>query len=254
MTTPRTATILVAQTKQEMSHMLEQELLRLDDNVKHVALSGGSLPSILSPAMQQQHSQFQKWHVYLADERCVPSSHPDSNLGALLSSGCLQQQQQQEAVYGIDETLLHDPHACAEAYERIVPPQLDLALLGFGPDGHTCSLFPGHALLMLTEQHNRRVAAILDSPKPPAHRITLTLKALSQTRHVIFVGAGASKATVLEQVLESSDNVQWEDEESFGWKRGTVRMRDPPPFPCGAVSPQQTLTWIVDQEAYPHTR
>jgi 6-phosphogluconolactonase len=244
MTSPRTATLLVVPTKEDISSCLINELKKLQ--VEHVALSGGSLPSLLTLRKEWQ------WRIYLADERCVPLTHPDSNLGALLAADCLQHIPS-DRIHGINEALVEDPHACAHDYQQLLqqylpPPEqrgLDLAVLGFGEDGHTCSLFPQHALL----QSQQQVAAICDSPKPPPHRITLTLKALQETQHVIFVGAGSAKAPVLRQVFEQE--VQWHDRDDGGYnvRTAVVTLRDPAPVPCGAVTPQQSVTWIVDAAA-----
>ncbi len=80
-------------------------------------------------------------------------------------------------------------------------PSIDLALLGMGPDGHTCSLFPGHPLL--TTAGDAYVSFLTDSPKPPPARITLTLKTLELAKHVAFLCVGVEKADMVKQILRT---------------------------------------------------
>ncbi|KLU87504.1 6-phosphogluconolactonase [Magnaporthiopsis poae ATCC 64411] len=78
-------------------------------------------------------------------------------------------------------------------------PIFDLLLLGCGPDGHTCSLFPGHELLRETSAW---VAPIEDSPKPPPRRITLTLPVVTHSVRVAFVATGAGKRDVMKEIFD----------------------------------------------------
>ena len=77
-------------------------------------------------------------------------------------------------------------------------PALDAVIVGVGPDGHVCSLFPGHPAL----HSDRWVEAISDSPKPPPERLTLTMKTLQHARLLLFAVAGEAKAQAVQVALE----------------------------------------------------
>ena len=150
-----------------------------------IALSGGSMPNLLSELPNQSNVSWSDWRVFFADERCVPLDHDDSNYKACQQNLFDKIPIPPEHIYSIDN--IEDPNLAALSYEsrlRAVVPgmSLDLAMLGLGPDGHTASLFPGHELLEYNGE--RAVMPIFDSPKPPSERITLTLSTLRQCKKV----------------------------------------------------------------------
>ena len=91
--------------------------------------------------------------------------------------------------------------AAAAAYESLLlatvgrHPRLDLALMGLGPDGHTASLFPGKPAL----SENQRFVVGVPEPgmEPMVPRVTLTLPVFNTAREVVFLVAGADKATAV---------------------------------------------------------
>ncbi|KAK4050782.1 suppressor of los1-1 [Microbotryomycetes sp. JL201] len=151
--------------------------------------------------------------VFFADERVVPLDHADSNFLAnddnLFSHVPIPRQN----IHVIDTTKLDDPEAVADDYEKqmiatfvgqnaIAFPRFDLILLGVGPDGHTCSLFPGHPLL---DEMDGWVAYLTDSPKPPPTRITLTFPVLNHAHRVAFVATGEGKQEILHKAIDQPE-------------------------------------------------
>lgn len=178
-----------------------------------VAISGGSLISILAKGLlKNEQIKWSNWVIYFSDERVVPLNDKDSNFGAferMVLEPLAHESKIGPTVITINENLVHpNDHSTdaeiAKIYASELPENgIDLVLLGCGPDGHTCSLFPGHELL---EETTLNVASLYDSPKPPPRRITLTLKYLSKCKTLAFVATGANKQAVLKEIFEDSSS------------------------------------------------
>lgn len=161
--------------------------------------------------------QWDKWEVFFSDERLVPLDHADSNYGLFNEMVLQNLTGSKPTVHTIDTSLLSGSDgavegsdekkdaAIAEAYAKILPSDLkiDLVLLGCGPDGHTCSLFPGHGML---KENTKLIDYLTDSPKPPPRRISFTLPLLAKAGAIAFIAEGEGKAPVIDEIFNQKDS------------------------------------------------
>ncbi|HYF24558.1 MAG TPA: 6-phosphogluconolactonase [Baekduia sp.] len=158
-----------------------------------ICLAGGSSPMRAYELLDAMDLAWEGVDLWYGDERCVPADHPDSNHGQararLRAPGAVWHPMPGERGPDTGPTVYADELGSAI---------MTLTLLGMGPDGHTCSLFPEHPLLDATGT----VAGLTDSPKPPPERITLTLPMLNASLGLLLLVTGAEKAGALARVLD----------------------------------------------------
>jgi 6-phosphogluconolactonase len=167
-----------------------------------MALTGGSAASSLYPELSKADVAWGSVHIFFGDERCVSPDHADSNYRLAKETLLDHVAIPSENVHRIQGEIA--PPAAASAYEAELATfdgKLDVVHLGMGPDGHVCSLFPGHALLL---EKTKLVSSLTDSPKPPPARVTLTLRALEQAREVWFLAFGEAKAEAVRLAITDS--------------------------------------------------
>ncbi|MDP2246812.1 MAG: 6-phosphogluconolactonase, partial [Nitrosomonadales bacterium] len=140
-----------------------------------IVLAGGTTPKQVYQLLRHADADWSNWHVYHNDDRCLPVDHADRN--------SLMAREVWLNHVAIPADQIHDipaelgPVEGAKVYAETLKGlgDFDLVLLGLGEDGHTASLFPGH-----TWDDSVDAFPVFDSPKPPAERISISARRLSQ--------------------------------------------------------------------------
>lgn len=156
-----------------------------------VVLAGGSTPRALYRSLRDANTDWSRWHIYFGDERCVAADDPDRNSVMAAEAWLdhvpipLSQRHPIAAELGAEVAA----QRYARELERVG--EFDLVLLGLGEDGHVASLFPGQNKNLGDSATD--VVPVLDAPKPPPERVSLTAMRLSRTRSALFLIEGESK-------------------------------------------------------------
>jgi len=202
-----------------------------------VAVPGGSVAKTIFPRLAELSLSWDRVDLTFVDERVVPMTSPDSNVGAA-RAGWIDRLGAARPRVIAPPVARGDPDAVAAGWQLALvdalgsPPRLDLAILGMGPDGHVASLFAGHALL---DRRGTWTAGLGDSPKPPPARVTLTLDTLAVASEIWVVAFGREKAAAVAEargnpasqlpvaiVARAARRVQWFVDAAAGGTRKNI--------------------------------
>ncbi len=178
-----------------------------DERELHIALAGGGTPQRTYELLAGVEGSWSHVHLWLGDERCVPADHADANVRMVRESLLAGARAGAPVLHAVPSPEI--PEDAAWLYGREILQHMpdavfDIVLLGMGPDGHTCSLFPGHPVLNVCEAP---VAPVRDSPKPPPERVTLTLPVLRDARLTLLLATGEGKRDALAAALAGDTSI-----------------------------------------------
>jgi len=224
---------------QAAARRILERLTRPTDKLA-LCLTGGSTPeplyALLATEPYRDALPWDRIHLFWGDDRFVPQDDPRSNFGAArrllleripvppgnihpIPTGA----GSAEEAARLYETELRRAYGA----QRLVTgrPLFDVVLMGVGDDGHTASLFPGHAELDETE---RWVVAVPEAGLAPfVPRVTLTFPTLASSREMLFLVSGPGKRETLARLLVGAD------------------------LPAARAYSEGDIVWLVDRDAAP---
>ena len=187
--------------KDELLSTLRSQLLREASKAIekkgrfNIVLAGGETPVALYHTLIDAETDWQAWHIYFGDERCLPQGDPQRNDQMAKAAWLNNVPIPPDQIHSIPAELGAEEGAKQYSERSNKVEMFDLILLGLGEDGHTASLFPNAETTYISDN----TLAIANAPKPPAKRVSLSAKRLAQTAKLFFIVTGGNKRNAIER-------------------------------------------------------
>jgi 6-phosphogluconolactonase len=192
----RDVELVIVDDANEVAAVTAERLARAAGEGGNVVLTGGRTPKQAYEQAAKEAPDWSKVELWWGDERCVPPDDERSNYGMAKKALLDNLDEAPGAVHRIKGELGKDK--AAEGYEQeLDDTQLDLLLLGIGPDGHIASLFPNAPTL----RQRRRVLPGEAGLEPFVDRVTMSLPTLRSATEILFVVAGEDKADAVRRTF-----------------------------------------------------
>ena len=198
-------TVFPATDKQDMAHKVAQRFVDLvteihatgggahDDGTVRVVLTGGSSGAAVLEALASKGTEldWSRIRIFFGDERNLAVDDPESNEGLARRVLLDQLNIPEDNIHGYglagNDDLTDRARDYAAVLADFAPAGFDLHLVGAGLDNEAT------------------VIAVTDSPKPPAERLSLGIRAVTHSDRIWFLAAGENKSDAVAQVLSTAE-------------------------------------------------
>lgn len=196
-------------TAQAFADFLAQKVS--ENNIVHIALSGGSTPKILFELLADEYDEdidWEKLHFWWGDERCVPPTDNESNYKMtkeLLFDSISIKDSQIHRVLGENEPQ-EEANRYGEEILKHLPivnglPQFDIIMLGMGGDGHTASIFPQEMSLL----EDKAICGVANHPESGQKRVTLNGPVINNAQDISFLVTGEGKTEKVDEIFNQKE-------------------------------------------------
>jgi len=168
------------------------------NGVFNIVLVGGTTPIMLYQKLAELNLNYDYWNFWIGDERFPDELNAELNKDVINKYLINNLEVKPNRIHFMNVELGITQAPLMYIEELKLVNTFDLTLLGIGEDGHTASLFPGNNLGI--EKSAPDVLTVLNSPKIPRKRMTLSARRLSRSNNILFLAKGQNKIDIIHKI------------------------------------------------------